>query len=65
VMVSQLMPSAEDVTSFWGFGIIEIELSIHFSGISVLGAEWDAAARDGHGSKAGKLQPEQQSPNSD
>src|SRR5262249_12399355 len=39
VMSSQLMPSAEDVRAFWPFGIIEIELSIHSSGISVLGLE--------------------------
>ena len=49
VMVSQFMPSTDDVTSFRAFEIIEIELSIHSSEISVLGAEWDAAAQVGRG----------------
>ena len=38
------MLSTDDVSSFRAFGIIEIESSIHSSEISVLGADWDAAA---------------------
>ena len=51
VVASQLMPSAEDVTSSCELGIIEIELSIHSPEIMVsdaeLDADRDAAARTG------------------